>query len=80
MRIQPKILLLLTAWFVLLGITQLFVQQRLLLPGFVDLERQAPIKDMDRVAHTLQRVFDLLSVTGRDWWKLGRHLCVHANP
>lgn len=71
MRIQSKVLLLLIALFVLLGITQLSVQQRILLPGFVDLERQAAVRDMDRVAHTLQREIDLLGVTARDWGNWG---------
>ena len=60
-------MLLLTALFAILGIAQLIVQQRILLPGFADLERQAAQKDMDRVANALQRELDLLSVTARDW-------------
>ena len=67
MKIRPKVLVLLTALFVTFGLIQLFVQQRILLPEFANLERQAAIKDMDRVAHTLEREFDLLSVTARDW-------------
>jgi len=67
MKIRFKVLMLLTLLFAALGIALLLVQQRILLPSFADLERRAAIKDMDRVAYTLQRELDLLSVTARDW-------------
>lgn len=59
--------MLLTPLFAAMGVALLLVQQQILLPSFADLERQAAIKDMDRVAHVLQRELDLLGVTARDW-------------
>jgi two-component system, NtrC family, sensor kinase len=60
-------MLLLTVLFAVLGIAQWIVQQRILLPGFVELERQAAREDMDRVANALQRELQPLEVMALDW-------------
>jgi two-component system, NtrC family, sensor kinase len=60
-------MLLLTFLFAVLGIALLIVQQRILLPGFVELERQAARTDMDRVASALQRELEPLEAIALDW-------------
>src|SRR6202166_1660411 len=67
MKLRFRVMLLLTVLFAVLGIAQWIVQQRILLPGFADLERQTAREDMDRVANALQRELDLLEVTALDW-------------
>jgi two-component system, NtrC family, sensor kinase len=67
MKLRFRVMLLLTILFAVLGIAQLIVQQRILLPGFADLDRQAARKDMDRVANAMQRELELLVLAARDW-------------
>jgi two-component system, NtrC family, sensor kinase len=67
MKLRFKVMLLLTILFAVLGIAQLIVQQRILLPGFTDLDRQAARNDMDRVANAMQRELELLVLAARDW-------------
>ena len=67
MKIRPKIILLVSAMFVALGVAQLLVQQRVLLPSFAELEHKAARTDMDRVANTIARELDLLTITAGDY-------------
>jgi two-component system, NtrC family, sensor kinase len=71
MKLRFRVMLLLTILFAVLGIAQLIVQQRILLPGFADLDRQAARKDMGRVANAMQRELDLLALAARDWGDWG---------
>jgi two-component system NtrC family sensor kinase len=73
-------MLLLTILFAVLGIAQLVVQQRILLPGFADLDRQAARNDMGRVANTMQRNLDLLALAARDWGDWGALYEYMQNP
>jgi sensor domain CHASE-containing protein len=59
MKIRYKVITLLAALFAVLGVTQLLVQQQILLPSFAELERDPARQDMDRVAYTLGRELDL---------------------
>ena len=52
-------IVLLTSLFAVLGIALLLVQQRILLPGFAELEREGARTDLDRVKNTLKRDLDL---------------------
>jgi two-component system, NtrC family, sensor kinase len=71
MKLRFRVMLLLTILFAVLGIAQLIVQQRILLPGFADLDRQAARKDMGRVANAMQRELDSLALAARDWGDWG---------
>src|ERR1700680_1579490 len=71
MKLRFRVMLLLTILFAVLGIAQLIVQQRILLPGFADLDRQAARRDMGRVANAMQRELDLLALAARDWGDWG---------
>jgi sensor domain CHASE-containing protein len=71
MKLRFRVMLLLTILFAVLGIAQLIVQQRILLPGFADLDRQAARKDMGRVANAMQRELNLLALAARDWGDWG---------
>jgi two-component system, NtrC family, sensor kinase len=80
MKLRFKVLLLLTTLFAVLGMALLFVGQRIVLPSFADLERQAARRDMDRVANAMQREFDLLAVTARDWGNWADTYAFIQNP
>jgi two-component system NtrC family sensor kinase len=67
MKLRFKVMLLLTILFAVLGVAQLIVQERILLPGFADLDRHAAQKEMDRVANAMQRELELLVLAARDW-------------
>ena len=67
LKIRPKIISLVSALFVALGVAQLLVQQQVLLPSFAELERKAARTDMDRVANTIARELDLLTITAGDY-------------
>jgi two-component system, NtrC family, sensor kinase len=66
MKLRTKVIALLGALFAVLAVAQLGVQQRILLPSFAAIERQDAQKDMLRVAHTIDREIDLLSITAAD--------------
>src|SRR3984893_16875556 len=53
MKLRFKVMLLLTVLFAVLGIAQWIVQQRILLPGFADLERQAARNDTGRATNDM---------------------------
>jgi sensor domain CHASE-containing protein len=55
MKIRHKVIVLLAALFAVLAAAQFLVQQRIVLPSFAQLERDAARKDMDRVAYALER-------------------------
>src|ERR1017187_956247 len=67
MKIRHKVIVLLAALFAVLAAAQFLVQQRIVLPSFAQLERDAARKDMDRVAYPLERELDLLGISARDW-------------
>jgi two-component system, NtrC family, sensor kinase len=67
MGLRTRVLALIGCLFAVLGVAQYGVQQKVLLPGFVDLERDAARTDMERVAHAIRRELDLLLVTARDY-------------
>ena len=66
MKIRHKVIALIAALFAVLAAAQFLVQQRIVLPSFAQLERDAAQKDMDRVAYTLAREIDLLGISARD--------------
>ena len=67
MKLHAKVLALLVALFAVLAVAQFAVEQRMLLPSFSALERQAAHQDMDRVALAIEREVQTLSVITRDW-------------
>jgi len=67
MKLHAKVLALLVALFAVLAVAQFVVEQRMLLPSFSALERQAAHQDMDRVALAIEREVQTLSVITRDW-------------
>ncbi len=67
MKLHAKMLALLVALFAVLAVAQFAVEQRMRLPSFSTLERQAARQDMDRVALAIEREVQTLSVITRDW-------------
>ena len=67
MKISYKIALLIALLIVTLGIAQVFVGLRMLIPSFTALERDNAHVDMDRVGDALHREIDQLAVATRDY-------------
>lgn len=77
LRISYKIALLIALLIVALGIAQIVVATRLLVPSFDALERENAHVDMDRVADALHGEIDQLAATTRDygdWTELYRFM------
>jgi sensor domain CHASE-containing protein len=67
LKISYKIALLIALLVVTLGIAQVFVSLRVLIPSFTALERDNAHVDMDRVADALHQEIDQLAVATRDY-------------
>ena len=67
LNISYKIALLIALLMVTLGIAQVFVSLRMLIPSFTSLERDNAHVDMDRVADALNREVEQLAVATRDY-------------
>jgi sensor domain CHASE-containing protein len=67
MKIRPKVFALLLGLFAVLSAGLFFVQETILLPSFAELERQAAMTDMERVAFAIRDELDQLEISARDW-------------
>ena len=67
MRLNSKISLLLIGLFAVLCGIQLVVGERILLPGFNQLEENAAWTDMNRVSNAIQRELDTLYLVTEDY-------------
>ena len=67
MKIRQKVIVLLVVLFTALAAAQFIVQQRIVLPSFAQLERDAASKDMDRVANFIARELDVFLAMAADW-------------
>ena len=82
MRLRTRVIVLIGCLFAGLGLTQFLVQQQILLPSFIELERQAAKTDMQRVEQALRRELDLLLITARDYgnWDESYRFMQDRNP
>jgi sensor domain CHASE-containing protein len=67
LKVSYKTALLIALLIVALGIAQVVVATRLLIPSFDALERENAHVDMDRVVDALHGEIDQLAVTTRDY-------------
>ena len=67
MRVRAKVTILLALLFAALIAAQWVIQQRLMLPRFVDLERESARTDMQRVAFAVGREQQALNAQAADW-------------
>ena len=79
MRVRAKVTLLLGLLFAALLAAQWSIQQRLVLPRFVELERESARTDMQRVVYAVEREEQALGTQAADWgnwnetWRYMRH-------
>ena len=79
MRVRAKVTLLLALLFTVLIAAQWVIQQRLVLPRFMELERASARTDMQRVELAVERELQSLGAAASDWgnwadtWRYMRH-------
>ncbi len=86
MRVRAKVTILLGMLFMALLAAQWSIQQRLVLPKFVELERESASTDMQRVVYALEREEQALGAQAADWgnwndtWKyMRRHFAAYEH-
>ena len=86
MRVRAKVTILLGLLFAALLAAQWSIQQRLVLPKFVELERESARTDMQRVVYALEREEQALGAQAADWgnwndtWKyMHRHFAAYEH-
>jgi sensor domain CHASE-containing protein len=67
MNIRPKVTVLVASLFVILGVAEILVAQRVLLPSFADLERGNAHIAMRRIRNALDLATDRLALSATDW-------------
>jgi sensor domain CHASE-containing protein len=67
MNIRPKVTVLVASLFVILGVAEILVAQRVLLPSFADLERGDAHIAMRRIHNALDLATDRLALSATDW-------------
>lgn len=67
MRVRAKVTILLALLFAALIAAQWAIQQHLMLPRFVELERDSARTDMQRVVHAVDREQQALNAQAADW-------------
>src|ERR1700692_79370 len=67
MNIRPKVTVLVASLFLILGVAEIFVFKRVLLPSFVELERTDAFIAMRRIGNALDLAVDRLAVSATDW-------------
>ncbi len=80
MRVRAKVTIVLALLFVALIAAQWGIEQRLMLPKFVELERASAHTDMQRVAFAVEREQQALGAQAADWgnWReLWRYMHDH---
>ena len=67
MTIRAKLIALVASLFLILGLSELYVASRILLPSFTELEQQESRTAMQRVNSALELRLDGLEVSAKDW-------------
>jgi signal transduction histidine kinase/DNA-binding response OmpR family regulator len=67
MTIRAKVVALVASLFLVLGVSEIFVAGRVLLPSFAELEKQESRTAMQRVNNALELRLEGLEVSAKDW-------------
>jgi sensor domain CHASE-containing protein len=67
MNVRTKMISLLALLFAVLIVIEVGIQQRIVMPGFAELERDDARTSMKRVDYALKMTLDSLSLTAADW-------------
>jgi two-component system, NtrC family, sensor kinase len=67
MRIRPKVIALVASVLVVLGVVQIFVEHRILMPSFAELEHDDARTAMRRIDYAVDLTLDRLALSAADW-------------
>ncbi|HEV7612341.1 MAG TPA: response regulator [Steroidobacteraceae bacterium] len=67
MKIRPKVIVLIATLFVVLGVVEIFVAQRILLPSFAELERDDARTAIRRISYAMDLRLKGLAVSAAGW-------------
>lgn len=81
MSLKYKLSLLISLLFVVSGVASVLVNRLLIIPSFVELERQQAQRNVERAIEAIHRDLDVLStnVTAWAWWDDSRHFMLGTN-
>jgi len=82
MTIRPKVIAVFASMFVVLGIVQIFVEQRILMPSFAELEHDDARTAMRRIDYAFDLTLDRLALSAADWgnWEDTYRFVADHNP
>jgi two-component system, NtrC family, sensor kinase len=82
MTIRPKVIALLASMLAVLGVVQIVVEHRILMPSFAELERDDARTAMRRISYALDLALDRLALSAADWgnWQDTYRYVVDHNP
>jgi two-component system, NtrC family, sensor kinase len=67
MTIRPKVIALVASMLVVLGVVQIVVEQRILMPSFAELEHEDARTAMRRINYALDLTLERLALSASDW-------------
>ena len=82
MTIRPKVIALVASVLVLLGVVQIFVEHRILMPSFAELEHEDARTAMRRIDYAVDLTLDRLALSAADWgnWDDTYRFVLDHNP
>src|SRR5579863_7425605 len=82
MTIRPKVIALVASMLVVLGVVQILVEQRILMPSFAELEHEDARTAMRRINYALDLTLERLELSASDWgnWSDTYRFVVDHNP
>jgi two-component system, NtrC family, sensor kinase len=82
MTIRPKVIALVASMLVVLGVVQILVEQRILMPSFAELEHEDARTAMRRINYALDLTLERLTLSASDWgnWDDTYRFVVDHNP
>src|SRR5580704_5306421 len=67
MTIRPKVIALVASMLVVLGVVQIVVEHRILMPSFAELEHEDARTAMRRINYALDLTLERLALSASDW-------------
>jgi sensor domain CHASE-containing protein len=82
MTIRPKVIVLVACMLAALGVVQIVVEHRILMPSFAELERDDARTAMRRIGSALDLTLDQLALSASDWgnWEDTYRFVADRNP
>ncbi|HEY3731268.1 MAG TPA: CHASE4 domain-containing protein [Steroidobacteraceae bacterium] len=82
MTIRPKVIVLVATALLVLGASQILVEQQVVMPSFAELEHDEAQSAMRRIGYALDQTLDRLGLSAADWgnWEDTWHYVIQRDP